>query len=148
MYYDQAVTHLMNARDDHRPSIFACVPGEREETDRRYAFNFENLLEGKIGTIGKDDQLGITFDSSSTCSGAEFRRPPCVTNCEDCVMWVEFGASFILAAMQNGITLDRSRSYGPDVADLAKFIKMATITGANDEEDVCESIGTINSPVG
>ena len=49
----KALTNLMNARGNHRPSTFQYVTGEREETDRCYAFNFENLLEGKIGTIGK-----------------------------------------------------------------------------------------------
>ena len=56
-----------------------------------------------------------------------------MTNYEDCVMWVEFGASFILAAMQYGITLDHLRSYGADVAGLKKFIEMAAIRGVNDE---------------
>ena len=132
----KALTHLMNAKEENYVlSLYDVVAGENPETDRRYAFNFENLLEGKIGTIGKDDRLGITFVNLSTCSSseAEFRRPPCVTNYEDCVMWVEFGASFILAAMQYGITLDHLRSYEPDVAGLAAFIEMAAIPGVNDE---------------
>ena len=126
----------MNAREDYVFSLYQAVTGENPETDRRYGFNFENLLEGKIGTIGKDDQLEITFVKLSTCSSskAEFRRPPCVTNYEDCVKWVEFGASFILAAMQYGITLDYLRSYKPDVAGLAAFIEMAAIPGVNDEK--------------
>ena len=132
----KALTHLMNAREDYTPSIYEEVAGKKPETDRRYGFNFENLLKGKIGTIGKDDQLGITFVNLSTCSSseAEFRRPPCATNYEDCVMWVEFGASFILAAMQYGITLDHLRSYEPDVAGLAAFIEMAAIPGVNEKK--------------
>ena len=132
----KALTHLMNAREENALSIIDRIVGETPETERRYAFNFENLLEGKIGTIGKDDQLGTTFVNLSKCSSseAEFRRPPCVTNYRDCVMWVEFGASFMLAAMQYGITLDHLRSYGPDVAGLAAFINMAAIPGVNDEK--------------
>ena len=49
-------------------------------------------------------------------------------------MWAEFGASFMLAAMQYGITLDHLRTYGPDVAGLAAFIEMAAIPGMNDQE--------------
>ena len=106
------------------------------DTERRYAFNFLNLLQGKIGTIGKDDRFGITFINLSTNSSseAEFRQPPCVTNYEDCVMWVEFGASFILAAMQYGISLNYLRLCEPDVAGLAKFIRKALIPGMNDEK--------------
>ena len=51
----KAVTHLMNAREAYFLSVYEVVAGEFPETDRRYAFNFENLMEGKIGTIGKDD---------------------------------------------------------------------------------------------
>ena len=130
----KALTHLMNANanEDYGLSILDEVVGVNMETDRRYAFNFENLLEGKIGTIGKDAQLGIAFIDCSS-SKAEFRRPPCVTNYEDCVMWVEFGASFILAAMQCGISLDHLRSYQPDVAGLEAFIGMTVLAGVNDE---------------
>ena len=49
-------------------------------------------------------------------------------------MWLEFGASFLQAAMQYGITLDHLRTYGPDVAGLAAFVEMAAIPGMNDQE--------------
>ena len=145
----KAVTHLMNAREDNPLSIWEEAAGVKPDTDRRYGFNFENLLEGKIGTIGKDDQLGITFGNSSTCSSseAEFRRPPCVTNYEDCVKWVEFGASFILAAMQYGITLDHLRSYEPNVAGLAAFIDMAAIPGMYDEKILGRMFARASGPL-
>lgn len=47
-------------------------------------------------------------------------------------MWVEFGASFMQAAMQYGTSLNRLRTYGPDVAGLAAFIGETTIPGMND----------------
>lgn len=47
-------------------------------------------------------------------------------------MWAEFGASFMLAAMQYGITLNHLRTYRSDVAGLATFINMAVIPGVQD----------------
>lgn len=49
-------------------------------------------------------------------------------------MWAEFGASFMLAAMQYGITLNHLRTYSSNVAGLAAFIGMAVIPGVHDQE--------------
>ncbi|CAD6594260.1 MAG: glycine cleavage system H-protein subunit [Alectoria sarmentosa] len=109
----KALIHLMNGKDEDQPLVCEEWNGEIAVTERCYGFNFENLMEGKIGTI-------------------EFRRPPCVTNYQDCVMWAEFGASFMQAAMQYGASLDSLRRYGLNVAGLAAFVEQATIHGMND----------------
>lgn len=109
----ESLIHLMNAKEEDPSNVCEDSNGEKAVTERRYGFNFENLMEGKIGTI-------------------EFRRPPCVTNYQDCVMWAEFGASFMQAAMQYGTSPDHLRTYGPDVAGLAAFIGQAAIPGMND----------------
>lgn len=49
-------------------------------------------------------------------------------------MWAEFGASFMLAAMQYGITLKNLRMHGSDVAGLAAFINKAVIPGVHNQE--------------
>ena len=48
-------------------------------------------------------------------------------------MWVEFGASFMQAAMQYGTSADRLQIHGPDVAGLAAFIGKAVIPDMNDQ---------------
>lgn len=127
----KALIHLMNAKEQDSWNVGEEWNGEKAVTDRCYGFNFENLMEGKIGTI-------------------EFRRPPCVTNYQNCVMWVEFGASFMQAAMQYGTSLDCLQLHGPDVAGLAAFIGEATIQGMNDREilDVMFARGSGCLPVG
>ena len=126
----KAVVHLMNAKEgDHSP-VDEEPNGEKTLTERRYGFNFENLMEGKIGTIGKCQDCG-SFTVDLTYS-VEFRRPPCVTNYQDCVMWAEFGASFMQAAMQYGTSPTHLRTFGPDVAGLAAFMGKATVQGVND----------------
>ncbi|KAM0805111.1 putative amidoligase enzyme-domain-containing protein [Usnea florida] len=109
----KALIHLMNAKDEYSWQFHEST-GESAGTERCYGFNFENLMEGKIGTI-------------------EFRRPPCVTNYLDCVMWVEFGASFMQAAMQFGTSADQLQIHGPDVAGLAAFVGQAAIPDMNDQ---------------
>ncbi|KAL9067293.1 MAG: hypothetical protein Q9161_006992 [Pseudevernia consocians] len=109
----KALVHLMNAKDEYLSIACEESNGENAVTDRCYGFNFENLMEGRIGTI-------------------EFRRPPCVTNYQDCVMWAEFGASFMQAAMQYGTGPKCLQTYGPDVAGLAAFVGQAAIPGMND----------------
>ena len=128
----KALIYLMNAKDEFDWQFHETSTGETTGTERCYGFNFENLMEGKIGTIG----MQRTFHRIPTqCSptNAEFRRPPCVTNYQDCVMWVEFGASFMHAAMQYGISPDRLRIHGRDVAGLAAFVGQAAIPGMNDQ---------------
>lgn len=49
-------------------------------------------------------------------------------------MWAEFGASFMLAAMQYGITLKHLRTYKSDVAGLAAFIDMAVIPDVQNQD--------------
>lgn len=48
----KALTQLMNAKEKDSFIIYEDSDGEPSVTERRYGFNFENLLEGKIGTIG------------------------------------------------------------------------------------------------
>ena len=129
----KALVHLMNAKDEYSWQFHEST-GESAGTERCYGFNFENLLEGKIGTIGM--RLFTEFPLNlRKCSptNAEFRRPPCVTSYLDCVMWVEFGASFMQAAMQFGTSADQLQIRGPDVAGLAAFVGQAAIPGMNDQ---------------
>ena len=48
----KALVHLMNAKGEDSPALFEERDGEKALTERCYGFNFENLLEGEIGTIG------------------------------------------------------------------------------------------------
>lgn len=130
----KALIFLMNAKEENPSTLCEESNGEKAVTERCYGFNFENLMENKIGTIGMPLIYGKTPLNVYDCLllEAEFRRPPCVTNYEDCVMWVEFGASFMQAAMQYGVSLNDLRAYGADVAGLAAFIGHAAIPGMND----------------
>lgn len=49
----KALVHLMNAKDEYFSIACEESNGEKAVTDRCYGFNFENLVEGRIGTIGK-----------------------------------------------------------------------------------------------
>lgn len=49
----KALIHLMNAKEDDSWNVGEDWNGEKAVTERCYGFNFENLMEGKIGTIGK-----------------------------------------------------------------------------------------------
>lgn len=127
----KALIHLMNAKDEDHSLVCEEWNGEKAVTERCYGFNFENLMEGKIGTIGERHDCGNFPLNVLTCE-AEFRRPPCVTNYQDCVMWAEFGASFMQAAMQYGASLEHLLNYDLNVAGLAAFVEEATIHGMND----------------
>ena len=131
----KALIYLMNAKDEYSWQFHEKSKGETAGTERCYGFNFENLTEDKIGTIGNTASTEFPLNVRK-CSrtNSEFRRPPCVTNYLDCVMWVEFGASFIQAAMQYGTSADRLQIHGPDVAGLAAFVAQAAIPGMNDQE--------------
>ena len=48
----EALVCLMNAKENHSFLVHENLNWERYVTERRYGFNFENLLEGKLGTIG------------------------------------------------------------------------------------------------
>lgn len=48
----KALVHLMNAKEEDLSNICEESNGEIAVTERRYGFNFENLMPGKIGTIG------------------------------------------------------------------------------------------------
>lgn len=48
----KALVHLMNAKEEDLDNVCEESNGERAVTERRYGFNFENLLDGGIGTIG------------------------------------------------------------------------------------------------
>lgn len=48
----KALVHLMNAKEEDLSNVCEESNGEKAVTERRYGFNFENLMEGKIGTIG------------------------------------------------------------------------------------------------
>lgn len=130
----KSLIHLMNAGET-LSNVFESN-AEEAVTERCYAFNFENLMEGKIGTIGMHNVL-TKFPAEYTgmlTSEAEFRRPPCVTNYEDCVMWVEFSASFMQMAMQYGTSSNYLRTFGPDVEGLTAFVGQAVVPGMNDQE--------------
>lgn len=49
----KALVHLMNAKEEDPSRVSEESNGEKAVTERCYGFNFENLMEGKIGTIGK-----------------------------------------------------------------------------------------------
>lgn len=49
----KALIHLMNAKDEDHSFVCEEWNGEKAVTERCYGFNFENLMEGKIGTIGE-----------------------------------------------------------------------------------------------
>lgn len=51
------LVRLMNAN----PFVFEYRDRETNDTDRRYGFNFENLLDGKLGTIGMPSKLESTL---------------------------------------------------------------------------------------
>ena len=53
--------HLMNAKDEYSWNFHEST-GESAGTERCYGFNFENLMQGKIGTIG----MQHTFDRNPT----------------------------------------------------------------------------------
>ena len=145
----KALVHLMNAKEEDISNLCEESSGEIAVTERRYGFNFENLMPGKIGTIGTRCIWGKSPTQWSLIE-AEFRRPPCVTNYEDCVMWAEFGASFMQAAMQYGSSPDHLRIYGSDVAGLAVFVRQATIPDMNDRRilDRMFARGSGSLPVG
>ena len=48
----KALVYLMNAKDEFTWQFHENSKGETTGTERCYGFNFENLMEGKIGTIG------------------------------------------------------------------------------------------------
>lgn len=48
----KALVHLMNAKEENPSNVCEEPNGEKAVTERCYGFNFENLMEGKIGTIG------------------------------------------------------------------------------------------------
>ena len=48
----KALAHLMNAKGELSWPHSEDSTGEKAVTERCYGFNFENLMEGKIGTIG------------------------------------------------------------------------------------------------
>lgn len=48
----KALIHLMNAKEEDSFPVCEESTGEIAVTERCYGFNFENLMEGKIGTIG------------------------------------------------------------------------------------------------
>lgn len=48
----ESLIHLMNAKEEDPSNVSEDSNGEKAVTERRYGFNFENLMEGKIGTIG------------------------------------------------------------------------------------------------
>ena len=70
----KALVHLMNARQDS--NLDELLTGEAAHTDRRYGFNFENLLEGQIGTIGMHDMCGKIPADNAQMLTAWRRIPP------------------------------------------------------------------------
>lgn len=54
----KALIHLMNAKEEDPSNVCEQSNGEMAVTERCYGFNFENLMEGKIGTIGKRHERG------------------------------------------------------------------------------------------
>lgn len=57
----KALVHLMNAKEEDLSNVCEESNGEIAVTERRYGFNFENLLDGKIGTIGMHNLRGKTL---------------------------------------------------------------------------------------
>lgn len=94
------IIYLMNALDT------SLEPdSQRKLTSRYWAWNLGNLKDGEIQTI-------------------EYRRAPRVINPQDCLMWVEFAASFAYAAMRYG-SEDCVKSYKRMVDGLRQFINQA-----------------------
>ncbi|OBT50907.1 hypothetical protein VE04_09088 [Pseudogymnoascus sp. 24MN13] len=78
--------------------------------DKYFGWNFLNLLgEGKT-TI-------------------EFRRPPGVTNEEECLAWVEFTVMFAQSAVLHGNTLTNNMGVAANVQDLEIFMRRVTVSG-------------------
>ena len=48
----KALVHLMNAKEENLSNVCEELSGEMAVTERRYGFNLENLMPGKIGTVG------------------------------------------------------------------------------------------------
>lgn len=80
-----------------------------EDFDRYYAWNFTNLLAGRIGTI-------------------EFRRPPGVTKVESCIWWVELACAFVQAGANFGTT-EYLSSFSVDVNGLKNFLRLVLPPG-------------------
>lgn len=146
----KALVHLMNAKEEDPSRVSEEWSGEKAVTERCYGFNFENLMEGKIGTIGKPHVSEETLRAMYSRGKPEFRKPPCVTNYQDCVMWAEFGAAFMQAAMQHGTSREYLQKCGSDVAGLAAFIGQTFVPGVNDRGilDRMYARGSGRSPVG
>jgi len=81
--------------------------------DRCFAWNFQNLWDGRPLTI-------------------EFRQGPGVTSSIDALAWAEFAVTFVGAAIKEAGSYKDLRKYSANVGGLKTFLKRGVVSGVSD----------------
>ena len=101
---------------------------------RDYAWNLENTQEGKKGSIGASQDSQPPSERNANAF-PEFRCAPGATNVKHCLIWVEFGLSFVHAATKSDTNQVLEKGiFKPNADGLQEFILRAARDDMNDKK--------------
>ena len=103
---------------------------------RDYAWNFENTLEGRKGSIGASQDSQPPSERNANAF-PEFRCAPGATNVKHCLIWVELGISFVHAATKSDTTQVLEKGiFKANAHGLEEFILRAARDDMNDKKSL------------